>query len=110
MCPAQYHAIIAIHCLMLLTRLKIWADDDAGRYACGQWYQHLDSAAANNNMPDEYRVEINNCLEVFLKSHGLEVWINTVIRNFKSGETARLLKAVEVKLQVFFCYFLFSNA
>jgi len=108
-CPGQYHAIIVIHCLMLMTRLKRWAEDDAGEYACGQWYQHLDSAASNN-MPDEYRVEMNNCLEVFLKSHGLEVWIDTVVRDFKLGETARRLKAVEVKLKVCFYYFSFSNA
>jgi len=108
-CPAQYHAIIAIHCLMLITRLEIWAEDDAERYAWGQWYQHLDSAASNN-MPDEYLVEMNNCLEVFLKSRGLEVWINTAIRDFELGETARLLKAVEVKLKVCFYYFSFSNA
>jgi len=108
-CPDQYHAIIAIHCLMLITRLKRWAEDDAGKYACGQWYQHLDSAASNN-MPDEYRMEMNNCLEVFLKSHGLEVWIDTVIRDFELGETAGHLKAVEVKLKVCFYYFSFSNA
>ena len=107
-CPARYHAIIAVHCLMLITRLKIWAEDDAEIYACGQWYQHLDSAASN--MPDEYTVEINNCLEVFLKSHNLEVWIDTVIRDFTLDKTARLLKAVEVKLKVCFYYFSFPNA
>jgi len=61
-------------------------------------------------MPDEYLVEINNHLEVLLKSHSLEVWIDTVIRDFKLGETTRLLKAVEVKLKVCLYYFSFSNA
>ena len=100
-CPVRHHAIIAIHCLMLTTRLKTWADGVAERYACEQWYQHLDSAASNN-IP-----EMNDCFENFLKSHGLEVWINTAIRAFHLDKTAKGLKDVEVKLKVCFYYIYF---
>jgi len=46
------------------------------------------------------------CLEVFLKSHGLEVWINRVIRDLESDRTFKLLKAVEVKFKV--CFIIFT--
>ena len=98
--PAGYHAVIVVHCLMLMTTLKMWPEDDAEYYACSQWHYHLNHAT-KENMLDEHWVDLHKNLDIFLKSSGLEVWINTVLRE-KPGVILQDLKAVEVQMKVCF--------
>ena len=105
-CLVRYNMVIGIHCLTLTSRLRTWPNGHAEQYAYQEWHQHLESGAvaARKNLLDEYGVA--TCLEVFLKSHGLEVWINRVIRDLESDRTFKLLKAVEVKFKV--CFIIFT--
>jgi len=100
-CPAGYHAFIVVHCLVLIIGMETWPEDDAESYACSQWFYHLDHAT-KENMLDEHWADISKHLQDFFRSDGLEVWINTVIRNGGSNKTSQYLKAVEVQIKVCF--------
>jgi hypothetical protein len=90
-CPAEYHAVVVIHCLVLMG-LK------HGLKMMLRVGMHVASGSTTWIMPSRRTcwADIIKNLDIFLKSDGLEVWINTVIRNVcKQGKIKKRIDNIQ---------------
>ncbi|KAG6863117.1 hypothetical protein C0991_008077 [Blastosporella zonata] len=76
-----------------------WPKDKAEEYACQQWCFHL-KGAIKGYQSGGVGTEILEILQTFSRREALEVWINTVIRDFKFNTTMECLQEIKKLCQV----------